>query len=131
MLSSLNSCIFLLHFPLPLLRPLTTAKTSRHFEKKAKSNSHWSVTITSETAHLDNQNTGKSIVTWKFILIYNIHVFIFIPPLRACGAQFDAIDPFSLYVKITHFRSCDLKWFSFNWPFSQSCDLKWVNLHAS
>ena len=34
-------------------------KTSRHFEKKAKSNSHWSVTITSETANLDQSECRK------------------------------------------------------------------------
>ena len=30
-----------------------------HFEKKAKSNSHWSVTITSETANLDQSECRK------------------------------------------------------------------------
>ena len=32
---------------------------SRHFEKKVKSNSHWSVTITSETANLDQSECRK------------------------------------------------------------------------
>ena len=49
-----QSAIFskFLHFPLPLLRPLTTEKRAA-IKKKAKSNSRWSVTITSETANLD------------------------------------------------------------------------------
>ena len=34
----------------------------------AKSYSRWPVTITSGTVNFDNQNAGKSIVTWKFIL---------------------------------------------------------------
>ena len=47
------------HFPLPLLRPLTTAKRAAILKKKAKSNSHWSVTITSETANLDQSECRK------------------------------------------------------------------------
>ena len=50
MLSSLN---FL------LLRPLATAKRAAILKKKAKSNSHWSVTITSETANLDESECMK------------------------------------------------------------------------
>ena len=40
----------------------------------AKSYSHWSVTITSETVNLDQSEciyAGKSIVTWKIILNYD------------------------------------------------------------
>ena len=41
------------------LWPLTTAKRAAILKKKAKSNSHWSVTITSETANLDQSECRK------------------------------------------------------------------------
>ena len=55
-------------------------KMSRHFEKKVKSNSHWSVTINSETANLDESecrkiNSHLEIYT-KYIYIY-IYIYMF------------------------------------------------------
>ena len=54
MLSSLNFRIFLFFYYATVY-----GKMSRHFEKKVKSNSHWSVTITSETANLDQSECRK------------------------------------------------------------------------